>query len=367
MALFFFVVGVEIKAELVTGDLRNPRVAALPAVAALGGMVVPAVLYLLINAGSDTTHGWGVPMATDIAFAVGVLALLGPRVPQPLKLFLLTLAIVDDIGAIVVIAIFYSETPSAGWLAVAAGLIGLILVLRRFRVWYIPVYAMIGLGVWFATHESGIHATIAGVTLGLITPARPLLGHRAFERVQDIISGETADPAAMRDAGFQIRESVPVTGRLIALLSPWTSFVIIPVFALANAGVKLTGDAVSAAAGSVVTWGVMAGLVFGKPIGVYLFSRIAIRAGLASLPDGLRPVHLLGGGAVAGIGFTVALFIANLAFTDPANAEEAVMGILAASVLATGLGWLILRAGGGDVATGDDPTPEKPERVLAEA
>jgi NhaA family Na+:H+ antiporter len=367
MALFFFVVGMEIKSELVNGDLRNPRVAALPAFAALGGMVLPALLYLAVNFGSDTTHGWGVPMATDIAFAVGVLALLGSRVPQPLKLFLLTLAIVDDIGAIAVIAVFYTESIRFGWLALAVGLLVVIVLLRRFRVWYIPVYALLGLGVWFATHESGVHATIAGVVLGLLTPATPLLGHRAFEVVQDIVSGETADPAMARDAGFNIRESVPVTGRLISVLSPWTSFVVIPIFALANAGVRLTGEAVSTAASSVVTWGVIVGLVVGKPLGVYAASRIALRAGWATLPDGLRAVHLLGGGAVAGIGFTVALFISSLAFTEAAVTEEAVMGILAASVLATVLGWLILRGGGSGPEAADDPTPGKTERVLAEA
>jgi NhaA family Na+:H+ antiporter len=367
MALFFFVVGMEIKAELVTGDLRDPRVAALPAIAALGGMVVPALLYLSVNLGNGSTRGWGVPMATDIAFAVGVLTLLGPRVPQPLKLFLLTLAIVDDIGAIMVIAVFYTAGIELTWLAIAVSLIGLILLLRRFRVWYIPVYAMLGLGVWFATHESGVHATIAGVVLGVMTPARPLLGHRAFERVEDIISGDAADAATARDASFHIRESVPLTGRLIALLSPWTSFVIIPIFALANAGVRLNGDAISAAAGSLVTLGILIGLVVGKPIGIYVFSSVALKAGWVSLPPGLRSIHLLGGGVVAGIGFTVALFIASLAFEDPAVGEEAVIGILAASILATGLGWLIVRRGFDAAEPDPDVPPGRSERVLADA
>lgn len=344
MALFFFVVGLEIKSELVTGDLRDPRVAALPAIAALGGMAVPAFLYLVFNFGGDAAGGWGVPMATDIAFAVGVLALLGPRVPQRLKLFLLTLAIVDDIGAIVVIAIFYTSGIHLWWLAAAVVLTAVIVALRPLRVWYQPVYVLLGTAVWFATHESGVHATIAGVTLGLLAPAKPLLGTRVFENVEDILAGDTADAAAVRDANFRIRESVPVTGRLTALLSPWTSFLIIPLFALANAGVKLSGDAISGALTSRVTWGVVVGLVIGKPVGVYAFASLALKWKIAVLPPGLRRIHLLGAGAVAGIGFTVALFIATLAFEDGAIAEQAVIGILSASVLATFAGWLILRS-----------------------
>lgn len=368
MALFFFVVGMEIKSELVAGDLRDPRVAALPAVAALGGMILPAALYVAINVGNGELSGWGIPMATDIAFAVGVLALLGPKIPQPLKLFLLTLAIVDDIGAIAVIAIFYTSNISLTWLGVAVGLLVLIVVLRHFRVWFIPVYAIIGLVVWFATHESGVHATIAGVTLGLLTPASSLLGDRELEGVEDILSGDTANPAAVRNVNWKMRESVPVTGRLIALLSPWTSFLVIPAFALANAGVKLSGSAISEATSSRVTWGIIAGLVIGKPVGVYLFSIAAIRFKVATLPAGITRTHLLGGGAVAGIGFTVALFIATLAFVETdadgnsvlnsAVVDQAVMGILAASLLATFLGWLILRGGSSvdQVATGEEPS-----------
>jgi NhaA family Na+:H+ antiporter len=346
MALFFFVVGMEIKLELVSGDLKDPKVATLPAVAALGGMVVPALIYVIINIGGEHPNGWGVPMATDIAFAVGVLALLGPRVPHRLKLFLLTLAIVDDIGAIIVIAVFYTSGLDFFWLGIAAAGIALVLALTHYRVWYSPVYAIIGAGVWFATHESGVHATIAGVVLGLLTPASALLAHhRAFEQVEDILSGETADPASLRNATWQLREVQPVASRLIALISPWTSFFVIPSFALANAGVKLTGDAFSGALGSTVTWGIVLGLVVGKPVGVYLSSRLALQAGWARLPDGLNHRHLLGAGAVAGIGFTVALFISDLAFSpDRAVVDQAVIGILAASLVATTVGWLVLRS-----------------------
>ena len=361
MALFFFVVGLEIKTELVTGDLSDRRVAALPAIAALGGMVVPAALYFALNVGGDGAHGWGVPMATDIAFAVGVLALLGPRIPNQLKLFLLTLAIVDDIGAIVVIAVFYTASISFAWLALAGGLTALIVALRPLRVWYQPVYVLLGTLVWFSMHESGVHATIAGVTLGLLAPARPLLGQRVFESVEDVLSGDVADPMQLRDASFKLRETVPVTTRLSALLSPWSSFLIVPVFALANAGVKLTGEALSGAMTSPVALGVIVGLVVGKPLGIYLFSIVAIRAKVAVMPAGLTGQHLLGAGAVAGIGFTVALFIASLGFDDPNLAEEAIIGILVASLLASIVGWLILRSV-------ESETPaEEVESVLVDA
>lgn len=350
MVLFFFVVGLEIKSELVAGDLADPRVAALPAIAALGGMIVPALIYSLLAAGTEGAHGWGVPMATDIAFAVGVLALLGPMVPQRLRLFLLTLAIVDDIGAIVVIAVFYSGSLSAAWLALAAGLVIAVGLLTRYRVWYTPIYAVIGIVVWYATFKSGVHATIAGVVLGLMAPARPLLKDRAFEGIEDILSGDGVDPNRARDAHWQMKERVAVTTRLTQILSPWTGFVIVPIFALANAGIPLSGDAFSSALTSRVTLGVVLGLVLGKTIGVSLFSFLAVRFNVASLPRGVTFSHLLGGGAVAGIGFTVALFIARLAFAGEGDAEhaaaladEAIMGVLAASILATLLGFVLLR------------------------
>ncbi|MEL7159022.1 MAG: Na+/H+ antiporter NhaA, partial [Actinomycetota bacterium] len=258
--------------------------------------------------------------------------------------FLLTLAIVDDIGAIVVIAIVYTTSISLAWLGMAAGLLVLILILRKFRVWYLPVYVILGSGVWFATHESGVHATIAGVVLGLLAPASALLKERAFEHVEDILTGEVADPVAVRNATWKIRESVPITARLTGLISPWTSFLVIPLFALANAGIVLNGDALGGALGSRVTLGVVLGLVVGKPLGVYVFSRVALRAGWARLPEGMTNRHLLGAGAVAGIGFTVALFIADLAFVSAEVQETAVIGVLAASILATILGWFILRS-----------------------
>lgn len=352
MVLFFFVVGLEIKTELAVGELAEPRVAALPAIAALGGMVVPAALYVAVTApGGEGVSGWGVPMATDIAFAVGVLALIGPSVPQRLKLFLLTLAIVDDIGAILVIAVFYTANIAFDWLALALGLLLLVVMLRQFRVWYIPVYVVVGIVIWYATFKSGVHATIAGVVLGLLAPATPLLGDRMFESVEDVLSGDNADPnpAQARNANWEIKESVAITTRLITLISPWTSFVIIPIFALANAGIVLSGDALSNLWTSSVTLGIIVGLVIGKPLGVVAFTALAVRSKVATLPEGLTMRHVLGGGAVAGIGFTVALFISRLAFVTPEGGasellNEAIIGVLAASVLASLLGWFILRS-----------------------
>lgn len=353
MVLFFFVVGLEIKSELVTGDLSSPKEAALPAMAAIGGMAVPAGIYALINLGGEGIAGWGVPMATDIAFAVGVLALLGPRIPSRLKLFLLALAIADDVGAILVIAVFYTEGLLFGWLAAAIGGLAFVILMQRSRVWFTPVYVLAGVFIWYATFRSGVHATIAGVALGLMAPARPLLGSRAFERIEDMFSGDRASSAEVRDLSWRMRESVPVTGRLIGLLSPWTSFIIIPIFALANAGVTLSGSAVADAASSRVTLGVIAGLVIGKPLGIWMTTMFATRYTTLELPEGLTPMHVLGAATVAGIGFTVALFIGALAFEDPALGEQATMGVLVASVTATALGFLILRR-----IPGPDAMPE---------
>ncbi len=345
MVLFFFVVGLEIKSELVVGDLADPRQAALPAIAAIGGMVVPALVYVALNMGSDgDVSGWGIPMATDIAFAVGVLALLGNRVPQRLKLFVLTLAIVDDIGAIAVIAIFYTEKVDMGWLAAAAVGLVLVTVMRRFRIWYIPMYVLVGIIVWYATFRSGVHATIAGVALGMLAPARPLLGTRMFESIEDVFSGDSAVSAGtVMDVNWKMRESVAITNRLLSLVSPWTSFLVIPIFALANAGVGLSGEAISDAFGSPLTWGIIAGLVIGKPVGIALFTLLAVRLGVSDLPNGVTMRHVTGAGAVAGIGFTVALFISGLAFKDPTLIDQSIIGILIASLAATILGAVILR------------------------
>jgi NhaA family Na+:H+ antiporter len=358
MAIFFLVVGMEIKSELVVGDLRDPRVAALPAIAAVGGMVVPALIFTAFNLGGDASSGWGIPMATDIAFAVGVLTLLGKRAPARLKLFLLTLAIADDLGAIIVIALFYTSDLSFGWLGVAVGLLVVVEIMKRLKVRYTPMYVVVGAFVWLAMFESGVHATIAGVALGLMAPARPLLGPIALDSVRRIVSDDTnigaPTPGLVRDAAWYARESVSVTSRMTALLSPWTSFVVVPLFALANAGIELTSDKVGDAATSPVTWGVILGLVVGKPLGITLFTWAASKSPIADLPPGLNMVHILGGGTVAGIGFTVALFVTRLAFDDPQFVDEAVMGILVASLVASLLGWVVLSLNRAPVPVDDD-------------
>ena len=338
MAIFFFVVGLEIKSELVAGELRDPRAAAIPVIAALGGMVVPAGLFLALNAGGDAADGWGIPMATDIAFALGVLALMGPRVPASLKVFLLSLAIVDDIGAILVIAVFYTTDLSFGWLAIAVALLGVIALMRLARVWYIPVYVLAGFGVWLATLESGIHATIAGVALGLLAPAVAL---RPEPKQAEIEPASTADE--IRAIVFDVRETVPVTDRLQLTLHPFSSFLILPVFALANAGIEISADGLGDATTSSLTLGVVLGLVVGKTVGVASATWLATRLGIGTLPPGVVWRDIVGVGALAGIGFTVAIFISGLAFDDEQLVQDAKLGILVASILAAIVGAAILR------------------------
>jgi len=365
MALFFFVVGLEIKRELVTGQLSHIRDASLPIVAAVGGMAVPAAIFTVLNLGGDGLPGWGVPMATDIAFAVGVLALLGDRVPSPLKVFLLGLAIADDIGAIIVIAIFYTDQLALDWLAAAVAGLLLVGVMRRVRIWYAPLYFVVGLVVWYCTLESGVHATIAGVALGLLTPARPLMPKVEADALADRLSGDAQVTAEeVHDIEFGLRASISVAERLEDALLPWTSYVVIPIFALANAGIPLSVDAIGDAATSRITIGVVLGLVVGKVVGITGITWLAVRLGVGRLPQGVMWHHVVGMAAVAGIGFTVAIFVAGLAFDAPALQDEAKVGVLAASILAAVLGTTILTRGAGGrpldgAAIPDDPGGEK--------
>ncbi len=340
MALFFFVVGMEIKREVVAGELQDRRAVALPVMAALGGMLVPAGLFLAATSGRSGAHGWGVPMATDIAFAVGVLALMGSRVPGPLKVFLLTLAIVDDIGAIVVIAIFYTEAISTGWLLIAGALVCVVWFMHRLKVVYVPVLVAVGLVLWLAVFESGIHATIAGVVMGLFTPARPRLGKADADLVVDALENRAElDASEVRLTAASIKASVSACDRSIDALHPWTSYLIVPLFALANAGIEFSGESLTEP--SAVFVGVVIGLVVGKLVGVTLFSWLAVRLRLARLPDGVRWAHIVGVAALAGIGFTVSLFIAGLAFSGELLADAKV-GVLLASVIASALGAVLL-------------------------
>ena len=346
MTLFFFVLGLEIKQEVVSGQLTRLRDAAVPAAGALGGMLVPAAVFVGFNLGGAGARGWGIPMATDVAFALGVLALLGHRVPAELKVMLLGLAIVDDVGAILVIAIFYANDLDGRWLAAALGGLAVVVVLRRARVRYLPVYAVLGAGVWLATFASGIHATIAGVALGLLAPARPFLPEVDADRIADELSADQAVTAGeVRDISFRLRESIPVTERLQNLLHPWTSYVIVPLFALANAGVVLSADGLADAATSRVTLGVTAGLVVGKLVGVAGGIWLAVRLGVGRLPSEVTTRHIVGMAGLAGIGFTVSIFVSGLAFDDPALTDQATIGVLAASVLAAALGSAILLLG----------------------
>ncbi len=344
MAIFFFVVGLEIKRELVTGELRTWRRAAMPAIAALGGMAVPAAVYLAINVGKPGSNGWGIPMATDIAFALGVAALLGRRVPTGLKLFLLTLAIVDDIGAIIVIALFYSSDVRPLALLAAVGILAGMGILRALRVFWMPAYVVLGAGVWLAVFESGVHATIAGVVLGLLAPARPLApAYVVREWAEDL--GDDPTPAETRQMMRLARTTTSVAERLEMVLHPYSSLVIVPIFALANAGVVLDGAALRSPGAGAVALGVGLGLVVGKIVGVSLGAYLAVRLGIGVRPDGVTWRHIIGASALAGIGFTVSLFVTDLAFADAELEAASKLAILSASLVAAGIGTIVLLGG----------------------
>ena len=343
MAIFFLVVGLEIKREVTGGHLAGRKAAALPIAAALGGMVIPAALYLAI-AGGDAPKGWGVPMATDIALAVGVMALAGKGVPASARAFLLGLAVVDDIGAIVVIAIFYSSGVSFAWLGVAVGSLAVTLVVRRMGVHSMLVYTGLGALMWFALHEAGVHPTLAGVAMGLLAPVTPRIAEDLVDEDElvDVTSVEHA-----RSTMQMAKGSVSTVEWLEHVLHPWTSYVIVPIFALANAGIEISTESLRHAMESPITWGVFVGLMVGKPLGVMLFSKLALRAGVADPPEGTSSRQLLGAGHAAGIGFTVAIFISELAFKGHPDAEaqvaDAKMAILVASLLSGVVAFFVLR------------------------
>ncbi|MEQ8834226.1 MAG: Na+/H+ antiporter NhaA [Miltoncostaeaceae bacterium] len=342
MTLFFLVIGLEVKRELTVGELRTRRAAMLPLAAAAGGMVLPAAIYLAVLGGDPGSSGWGVPIATDVAFALGALAALGSRVPPALLAFLLGVAVIDDIGAILVIAIAYSSDLSLAWLAVAgAGLLA-IAALNRVGVRYLGIYLIVGAVVWFATFESGVHATIAGVVLGLMTPARPFQPPDAVRSAA--AQAATGDEAEARwgRLAWLAREAQPPLDRIEHALHPWSSFVVLPIFALANAGIVLSGEAIEAATETRVALGIVMGLVLGKMLGLTLGAFIAVRLGLSSLPRGVRWTQIVGVASLAGIGFTVSLFITDLAFTDPALVAAAKIGVLCGSTIALLVGLALL-------------------------
>ena len=355
MAIFFFAVGMEIKRELVVGELATAQRAMLPLFGALGGMVAPALIYTSFHFGGPASSGWGIPMATDIAFAVAALSLLGSRVPPGLKVFLLALAIVDDLGAIAVIAVFYTADLSFAWMAAAAVIFAGVYGLNRLGVRSLPVYFMAGGFAWLAMHESGVHATIAGVILGLLTPTvtdvevRGVVSQAfdAIDRLRDLLDGPEPDHGGHQRHDMvqrigQSREVLSPLDFLTNRLEPWVGFFIMPVFALSNAGVVFDTATLGSPEALSVGMAVALGLLLGKPIGIWLFSFAAVKLGLAALPSGVNWTTILATGLLAGIGFTVALFISALAFDNPLFTDGSKLGILCASTLAGVLGVTIL-------------------------
>jgi len=319
MTIFFFVVGLEIKRELTSGHLSTLKKALMPFVGALGGMAVPALIYLAI-AGSTDARGWGVPVATDIALAVGLLAMVGSNAVASLRAFLLALAVIDDIGAILIIAFVYSSSVTYSWLLAAFMSTLLILLFQKVKIASTSIYIAIGIALWFALYKSGIHPTLAGVILGLLTP------------------NLVKDRSGLED---ETDGSVSIIEWLQAKLHPWSTFAIVPIFAFANTGVEISRDSIQAAIDSPIAWGIFAGLVIGKPLGILAAIYAAKISKVGEIPEGARPLSILATGSAAGIGFTVAIFIANLAFKDPAIQDLAVVSVIAASIVSGLFSYLI--------------------------
>ena len=347
MAIFFFVVGLEIKRELVLGELRNPKKVVLPVVAAAGGAVVPALIYFGLLDGQPGVEGWAIPMATDIAFVVGLLAILGNRVPHGLNVFLLTLAIADDMMAVLVIALFYTTKLSVFAALGSAASLAFCVLMRRMGVRSVGAYFVVGFIAWLFALKSGIHPTVAGVILGLLTPARPWYPRAHFadtiDEILDVIRRPEIDLESGRNlikhTAHTAVESIAPLERLIHDLHPWVSFVIMPIFALANAGVAIELDKISEA----ISAGVISGLVVGKPVGIFLASFVAVKLGWAALPKGVNWRIMLGAGAMAGIGFTMSLFIAGLSFGgEMLNAAKT--GVLIGSTVSAVFGVCLLLA-----------------------
>lgn len=354
MVIFFFVVGLEIKRELLVGELSSPRQAMLPIIAAVGGMVAPAGIYVFFNGGTDAQSGWGIPMATDIAFAIGILTLVGPRIPLGVKVFLTAFAIVDDLGAVIVIALFY--TAELAWmpLAIGAVIVAILVTLNFFNVRHPVPYILLGIALWLAFLESGVHATISGVVLALTIPSVPAtdptslitranellvkLGKTSSQRRRMLSSEQQALVQEIEDECDKVESPLQ---SLEHGLHPWVSFFIMPVFALANAGVTISAGSVSIT--HSVGLGIVLGLVLGKLLGISLFSWLSVRMGIASLPAGTSWRHIIGTALLGGVGFTMALFVANLSFDQQFYLDTAKASILVASCLAGIAGFVFLR------------------------
>jgi NhaA family Na+:H+ antiporter len=355
MAIFFLVVGLEIKREVLVGELASVRRATLPIVAAVGGATLPAVIFLAMVGGGEAGRGWGIPMATDIAFALGVLAILGSRIPLGLRVFLAALAIVDDLLAVLVIAVFYTADLSLPALAAAGGILVALVAANLLGVRRPLVYGLLGIALWMAVFGSGIHATVAGVLLAFTIPSRTRLDSDAFvERARTIVDdfegrtvgGEDASTEEHHAALWELEDAAEkAQAPMLSIehtLQPWTAFLIVPLFALANAGVAIRGE-LAAIVVEPIFLGVLLGLVIGKQVGISLAAWAIVRLGLASLPDGVRWRHIYGAAWLGGIGFSMSLFIAGLAYGDGPMLTFAKVGILAASIVAGVGGYLVLR------------------------
>ncbi len=362
MTIFFYLAALEIKHELVHGTFRDRRAAALPAIAALGGMVGPALVFTAFNAGGPGAGGWGIPMATDIAFAVAVVTLAGSRIPLAARMFLLTLAVADDIGGILVIAVFYTDGMQIGWLAASVAALALSYVAQRLGIRSYAPYLALGVVAWFCLHESGVHATIAGVALGFITPASPFYAPRLFgaaarplvdrvatataHDVQDGHEGEDSSEAqtSLRDLVRLGVETMSPLERHLAWAGPWVAFLVIPLFALANASVRVVDGELGNPLGDPVVLGVVLGLVVGKTVGITLAAAIAVTARVAKLPTGVTWPMIVGLATTGGVGFTVALFVTSLAFEgDAALTDQAKLGVLVGSLISGLLGFTMLK------------------------
>ena len=353
MAVFFFVVGLEIKRELLHGELSTFRRAALPVAAAIGGMAVPALIYFSFNPSGEGAVGWGIPMATDIAFALGVLALLGSRIPSELRVFLLGLAVFDDLGAIAVIAVFYVDTISWTDLGLGVATFAALAVCLRMGVRSSVFYVILCVVMWQFFLKSGVHATLAGVLVAAVVPSEPRIHRRDYaaaveELLDDFrLAMENGDEDGAETIAEEIeRLSRGTEGpmeRLEGIIHPWVSFLILPVFALANAGIVFTSETASEAAASSVTLGIAAGLLAGKVVGIMGLTWLAVRLGIGALPSAVTWNHVLGVASLCGMGFTVSLFISGIAFDDPALVDQAKIGVFGASLLAGAAGYLLLR------------------------
>ena len=344
MAIFFLIVGLEVRRELSMGELTERRRLALPAIAALAGLAVPAALYLAVNPSGAAADGWGVVIGTDTAFLLGALAVVGPACPTQLRVFLLTVTIFDDIVAVAIIGLVYSESLDVLALVIAAAALVGLAAFGRMRIWWVPAYWALGLVLWVATLESGLHPTIAGMAAGLVIGAHPPR-REDVERAASLFRAFRQSP--LPDVGYSakrgLERAVSVNERLQARLHPLASFVVVPVFALANAGVDLGGGLLGDALRSPVTWGVVLGLVAGKLAGVGLGALATVRLGIGSLPQGVGMGQTFGGAALSGIGFTVSLLIAGLAFGDQALRDQATVGVLLAAGLSVVSGWIVFR------------------------